>query len=453
MSDSNDTDKKLDFQWKRSATKRQKLGKSGLVSEDKEEQTDHQATEFVFAIENSRIDNGIAAEEPKKLLIIPLSESSKNNESNIDEIADDSVEKSSKVSTSSKKRPLLLANVSESFLNAKTEEERYKIGVESCADDVHIHSDVYNAVPIEEFGAALLRGMGWDGKLDGKDRRSVASQGNRMGLGVAPPILAKQNKQKLEAKKAVEAINPSSGLAEGKIVKVAAPNSIQYRAMVVKTKGVAGLNRVRVAKEVDGEVLDVNKDFVSLISDRELLAKPFQLSDEKILEINQLMQNTSQTMYHGLKTQPAQPQPLQPQPPSSSSTATTTTNMPSNNNNNSNNRPSSWLRTGIRVKVISERIGGKQGYLQKGTVLDVHSKGIGAIKLDNGTILDPVKEKYLETVLPNVGSDCLVLVGEYVGQCASLLEKDMARNQAIVQLSESLEVIQLTMDDIAAYNS
>lgn len=40
----------------------------------------------------------------------------------------------------------------------------------------------YEAMPVEEFGAALLRGMGWDGKEQGKIKE-VKRRPNRLGLG------------------------------------------------------------------------------------------------------------------------------------------------------------------------------------------------------------------------------------------------------------------------------
>lgn len=41
----------------------------------------------------------------------------------------------------------------------------------------------YDAMPVEEFGAALLRGMGWDGKPRGAGVKEVKRRPNRLGLG------------------------------------------------------------------------------------------------------------------------------------------------------------------------------------------------------------------------------------------------------------------------------
>ncbi|OAA56645.1 g-patch domain containing protein [Niveomyces insectorum RCEF 264] len=43
--------------------------------------------------------------------------------------------------------------------------------------------DDYEAMPVEEFGAALLRGMGWDGKERGPRVKQVVRRPNQLGLG------------------------------------------------------------------------------------------------------------------------------------------------------------------------------------------------------------------------------------------------------------------------------
>ncbi len=206
-----------------------------------------------------------------------------------------------------------------------------------------------------------------------------------------------------------------------------------------------------MAKEHDGEIIDISKSFAKLVSAEELADSPFQMNEEKMKEIDDLIRASDQTVFHGLKTQP--PQPISGTNNSSSSSAVpsqTGANEPTPTEKPLPPPKVGWLRSGIRVKLISDKVAGKQHYLQKGTVLDVHSKGIGSVTLDNGTVLDAVKEKYLETVLPAVGGACMVLIGEYVGETATLLEKDSKHNKVVIQLTESLEVIQVDMDDIAA---
>ncbi|ESZ93662.1 hypothetical protein SBOR_5967 [Sclerotinia borealis F-4128] len=62
-----------------------------------------------------------------------------------------------------------------------TEEDAYRKAIAS-APDISTLED-YEAVPVEEFGAALLRGMGWDGKERKGGRKDVKRRQNLLGLG------------------------------------------------------------------------------------------------------------------------------------------------------------------------------------------------------------------------------------------------------------------------------
>ncbi len=109
-----------------------------------------------------------------------------------------------------------------------------------------------------------------------------------------------------------------------------------------------------------------------------------------------------------------------------------------------------WLRENIRVKIISKSVAGSKAYLQKGTVLDVYSRGKASVRLDDRTVIDSVNERHVETIMPAVGGACIVLLGEHKGQQAVCLEKKNDTQSVVVQLSEDLEVVELDMDSIAA---
>ncbi|KAA8575765.1 hypothetical protein EYC84_004868 [Monilinia fructicola] len=62
-----------------------------------------------------------------------------------------------------------------------TEEDAYRKAIASAPDASTLED--YEAVPVEEFGAALLRGMGWDGKERKGGRKEVKRRQNLLGLG------------------------------------------------------------------------------------------------------------------------------------------------------------------------------------------------------------------------------------------------------------------------------
>jgi hypothetical protein len=67
------------------------------------------------------------------------------------------------INTKKKGAPLLLSSLDPSLLDIKDDEKRFKKDIELRADDMDFKSDKYKEIPVEEFGAALLRGMGWEG--------------------------------------------------------------------------------------------------------------------------------------------------------------------------------------------------------------------------------------------------------------------------------------------------
>ncbi|KAF5609191.1 pre-mRNA-splicing factor SPP2 [Fusarium pseudoanthophilum] len=95
-------------------------------------------------------------------------------------------------SDANQKKPPPKRTADDEALNALlgNKEEDKKI-IHPTEEDAHRHDiqgagettlDDYEAMPVEEFGAALLRGMGWDGKT-GDKVKEVKRRPNRLGLG------------------------------------------------------------------------------------------------------------------------------------------------------------------------------------------------------------------------------------------------------------------------------
>ena len=86
-------------------------------------------------------------------------------------------------SEDSKKRAPLLSRM---VRNAnESEDDKFRRDLSSQADDMDFKSSAYRAVPVEQFGLAALRGMGWDGdapQRQGPQEPMVARE-QRLGLG------------------------------------------------------------------------------------------------------------------------------------------------------------------------------------------------------------------------------------------------------------------------------
>jgi hypothetical protein len=110
----------------------------------------------------------------------------------------------------------------------------------------------------------------------------------------------------------------------------------------------------------------------------------------------------------------------------------------------------SWLRAGIRIKIVTKKFGSAY-YLQKGVIQDITTPGVASVRLDSGALVESVRQKYLETCLPPIGGPCVVLVGRHTGQTATLLERLREAEKALIQMTDELDVVEVSMDHIAAY--
>ena len=194
--------------------------------------------------------------------------------------------------TAKRKAPLLMLHVAPELLQIRDETERFRYDMSHRADDVSIRSEAYEHVPIEEFGAALLRGMGWKEEVDTATRSSSSKKGvddgnntreqlgisrmmpreRNLGLGAMPkpPALSgshghgkdkdKDRDRRKEAldsqwRQKVSDRITNQRIVEGDIVWVIGMSSSSssssasslagQRGLVVAATGVAGLDRIR----------------------------------------------------------------------------------------------------------------------------------------------------------------------------------------------------------------
>jgi hypothetical protein len=82
--------------------------------------------------------------------------------------------------------------------------------------------------------------------------------------------------------------------------------------------------------------------------------------------------------------------------------------------------------------------------------------------LASGEVLDNILEKDLQTALPKTGGRVMILHGEHKGNVANLLERYRAKIKgkdgkqqedevAVAQIDQTLEVVTLSLDDVAEY--
>jgi G-patch domain len=224
------------------------------------------------------------------------------------------------------------APVVESISFSAREAEQYKRQVMELPDEPTIDDYQRNeaAIPISQFGAALLRGMGWKGDDDEnddtvkkRDEEAAMPRPHRLGLGAIPKAAAmpennggggakasstttsrprrpdqvrqderlkRQLAEFASQRKERIAQDRQAVLQDGSVVYL--ENLVsgnhqrgEYRARIVQLAGVPGLNKVKVEleHEEDGhgdygrhEVIVNRRDIGALVSREDLSARPFE---------------------------------------------------------------------------------------------------------------------------------------------------------------------------------
>lgn len=101
-----------------------------------------------------------------------------------------------------------------------------------------------------------------------------------------------------------------------------------------------------------------------------------------------------------------------------------------------------WIAEGIVVKVVDEAIAKGKYYKKKGLILKIHNEYVAEVKMLEGGDVIKIDQAYLETVVPGIGAQVLLLVGDYRGERGTMrgLFIDEAKARIEVQHGKVLKV-------------
>mmetsp|Transcript_4202 Transcript_4202/g.4768 ORF Transcript_4202/g.4768 Transcript_4202/m.4768 type:complete len:578 (+) Transcript_4202:16-1749(+) len=394
----------------------------------------------------------------------------------------------------------------------RDEDEQFQDDLDQLPPDISVKSQVYKSVPIGEFGAAMLRGMGWRGVNDNnnnnrngknaKNEPTTMPRPSRLGLGATPKMMASgdapdthsrrrprrqdqaqreerliRQQQEMERERQKQfALDKQRVLQIGSIVRVTVTDNDesrkrQRRAVIKKLTGVPGLNMILIKYEGEATATKVKKGNNELVERSDLEERPFHEAEEQIEKITKNNKNSSRSSDdrrrdkntdrnmrdryydekdrdHGLDRHKRRHDDLDKK----------RNNKKTRNNSSSSKRKesyhdsantTSWLISNIRVRVISSKYGGSV-YKEKGIVVDVTKKGVATLKMSNGQVIN-VAERHLETALPKVGGNSIILNGNQRFSKGRLLERDSKKNCGVVQVFEDMSVVTTSLDDMAEW--
>lgn len=111
-----------------------------------------------------------------------------------------------------------------------------------------------------------------------------------------------------------------------------------------------------------------------------------------------------------------------------------------------------WLRSHIRVRIISKELKSGRLYLKKGEVVDVVGPTMCDISMDeSGELIQGVDQDLLETALPRRGGPVLVLYGRHKGVYGNLVDRDLDRETGVVRDADTHKLVNVKLEQIAEY--
>ncbi|XP_023928265.2 protein MOS2 [Quercus suber] len=261
----------------------------------------------------------------------------------------------------------------------------------------------FDDTPVEGFGKALLAGYGWkEGRGIGKNAKEDVEivvqkrHTGKHGLGF------------------VEKVDEPFRFAVGKIVRVIAGRDVGLKGRIVK-----------VLESKSEVVLELSKSEEKVQVRLEHLAELGSKEEEICLK--KLREAASKSKKRKMET-----------------TTTTTTKTTS--------IKASWLKSHIRVRIISKDLKGGRLYLKKGEVVDVVGPRMCDVSMDESReLIQGVSQDFLETALPRRGGPVLVLYGKHEGVFGNLVSKDLEQETAVVQDGNNHDHVNVRLDQIAEY--
>ncbi|KAF3812816.1 G-patch domain and KOW motifs-containing protein [Mirounga angustirostris] len=317
----------------------------------------------------------------------------------------------------------------------------------------------YEAVPVEAYGLAMLRGMGWKpGEGIGRTFNQVVKPRVNLlrpkGLGLGANLNEVQalvstgphHQPKPDEEQEKDKEDQPRGLVPGGAVVVL---SGPHRGLYGKVEGLDPDNvRAVVRLAVGNRMVTVSEYCLRPVSQQEF--------DKNCLDLSQMsktspgQQNGTASSWKALPDQDLSGRwedserkrkhlPDRQEEPAAKS-------------EKAGPRSQHWLHRDLRVRFVDRQHKGGQYYNTKMTIEDVLSPDTCVCRTDEGRILEGIKEGMLETLVPKVeGNRVMVVLGPQAGRVGHLLGRDTERSRALVQLRRENQLVELHYDAVCQY--
>ncbi|KAJ6393965.1 hypothetical protein OIU77_023240 [Salix suchowensis] len=297
----------------------------------------------------------------------------------------------------------------------------------------------FEEIQVEDFAKALLKGYGWhEGRGVGKNAKEdvkikqYTKRTDKEGLGFFSASLDSKNSNSGSVGDSVkenESERNKDGFSVGKEVRLifGKKENLGLKGTIVKR---LGSDSIVLRVEKSGESVKVRVSDVAELGSGE---------EEKCLkELKELKIREEKKPNDGDREQ----QPVKESRES----------LKIGNGGFIKERGVQWLRSHIRVRIISKDLKGGKLYLKKGEVVDVVGPSKCDVSMDESReLVQSVDQDLLEVALPLLGDPVLVLNGKHKGVYGNLVQRDLDREVGVVQDYGSHELLNVKLEQIAEY--
>ncbi|XP_058905944.1 G-patch domain and KOW motifs-containing protein isoform X2 [Kogia breviceps] len=329
---------------------------------------------------------------------------------------------------------------------------------EPRADTVPEEAD-YEAVPVEAYGLAMLRGMGWKpGEGIGRTFNQVVKprvnslRPKGLGLGAnltevqalapnGPHHLLRPDDEQEEDKED----QPQGLVPGGAVVVLSGP----HRGLYGKVEGLDPDNaRAMVRLAVGSRMVTVSEYCLRPVSQQEFDKNSLDRSQVSKTSLRQ--QNETALSWKALQDQDLHVR--QEDSARKRKHHPDRQDGPAAKSEKAAPRSQHWLHRDLRVRFVDKLHKGGQYYNTKMTIEDVLNPDTCVCRTDEGQVLEGLREDMLETLVPKVQGDwVMVVLGPWTGRVGRLLDRDREQSRALVQLQRANQVVELHYDAICQY--
>lgn len=329
----------------------------------------------------------------------------------------------------------------------------------------------YETVPVEQYGMAMLRGMGWKegegiGKTFKQDIKPLEQKlrPKGLGLGADRSVLKDLEPQKPRKplKPGEEAEEESKGLGTGSAVLI---QNGSHKDLYGKVEGIDADNcRAMVKLAIGGKVVTVSQFALKLVSSAEFTKYAKDLSRlSKAEKKKQEEEREDKEKKHRDRSPEKEKsrrdrEETREESRNGSSSSRDKRHRPRSPDRDKDKKKQkqeepSWLHRDLKVRFIDKYFKGGKYYNYKVLVEDVLSPTTCVCRTENGRILEDIKQDMLETVIPKEeGARVMVVLGKHRGQVGKILHRDRQKSRALVHLQGDHEgAVTLSYDVICHY--